>query len=102
MSSFYLDSSALVKYDIMERGSAWMAQQISAHQVMVTTLLSNVEVVCALRRARRSGRIGVAALDSAERRFLSDMRRRYFILDPDLDTTLFAVRLAMRHPLRAV
>jgi predicted nucleic acid-binding protein len=107
--SLYLDASALVKYYMTERGSAWMVQQLSpsgeygaAHQqVNVTTLLSHVEVACALWRAQRTGRITPAARDAAERRFLADMQQRFLILDADLDTTLLAVELAGRHPLRA-
>jgi predicted nucleic acid-binding protein len=109
MPSLYLDASALVKYYIAERGSAWVRRQLFSmwrpgdvlQQIAATTLLSNVEVVCALRRAHRSGRIGAAGLGSAEHRFLVDMRERYQILDADLDTVLRAVKLAERHPLRA-
>jgi predicted nucleic acid-binding protein len=109
MPSLYLDASALVKYYIAERGSGWVTRQLFSvwrpgdvfQQVVATTLLSNVEVVCALRRAHRSGRIAAAELGSTERRFLTDMRQRYQVLDADLDTTLRAVKLAERYPLRA-
>ena len=108
MPALYLDASALVKHYIIERGSAWIAEQLTmlrpddaARPFAATTLLSNVEVVCALERARRNGRIDTSSVHFARRRFLSDMRRRYLVLDANLDTALLAVRLAQRYPLRA-
>jgi hypothetical protein len=107
MHSLYLDASALVKFYITERGSAWMAQQLGQNdpdhgqQRYVTTHLSNIEVVCALERAHRSGRINSSELGSARRRFLLDMRGRYRVLTADLDMILAAVRRAQGHQLRS-
>jgi predicted nucleic acid-binding protein len=93
----YLDASALVKYYVPERGSPWVANQLDSRdldgnwvQVAVTTLLSSVEVVCAIERAVRMGRIDAASRDIARRRLLLDMRRRFRVFGVDSDLVLRA------------
>jgi predicted nucleic acid-binding protein len=104
----YLDASALVKYYVPERGSPWVANQLDSRdldgnlvQVAETTLLSSVEVVCAIERAVRMGRIDAASRDIARRRLLLDMRRRFRVFGVDSDLVLRASELAEAYPLRA-
>jgi predicted nucleic acid-binding protein len=104
----YLDASAMVKYYVAERGSAWISDLLNARDakgnwlhVAITTLLSNVEGTCALERAYRGGRIDAATRESASRRLLLDMRHRFLALDADKKAVLRAVRLAQQYPLRA-
>lgn len=108
MTTYYLDASALVKTYIPERGSEWVASLLNERgadgnwaQVVFTTLLSNVEGVCAIERAGRMGRLDGASRDSARRRLLADIRRRYRIVGVDSDLALKASELACVYPLRA-
>jgi len=108
MMYYYLDASALVKYYVPERGSQWIINLLNARgsddnwtQVAVTTLLSNVEGVCAIERAVRMGRLDAASRDIARRRLLLDMRRRFRVLGVDSDLVLRACELAQVYPLRA-
>jgi len=105
---YYLDASALVKYYVFERGSQWVSNLLDARgrdgewvQVAVTTLLSNVEGVCALERAVRVGRLDAASRDIARRRLLLDMRRRFRVLGVDSDLVVRASELAQVYALRA-
>jgi predicted nucleic acid-binding protein len=108
MTTYYLDASALVKYYIPERGSDWISDLLNDRgldgnwaQAAVTSLLSNVEGVCALERAVRSGRIDAATGDVARRRLLLDMRHRFRVLGVDSHLVLRAAGLAQLYPLRA-
>jgi hypothetical protein len=104
----YLDASALVKYYVAERGSPWVINLLDSRdpdgnwaQVAVTTLLSNVEGVCAIERAVRMGRTDAASRDIARRRLLLDMRRRFRVLGVDSDLVRRASALAEAYSLRA-
>jgi predicted nucleic acid-binding protein len=108
MTTYYLDASALIKYYIPERGSEWIGSLLNERGLdghwagaVVTSLLSNVEGVCALERAVRSGRIDFATRDVARRRLLVDMRYRFRVLGVDGHLVLRAAGLAERYPLRA-
>ena len=108
MPYYYLDASALVKYYVPERGSRWVIDLLNSGgpdgnwtRVAVTTLLSNVEGVCAIERAIRMGRLDTASRDIARRRLLTDMRHRYRILGVDSELVLRASELAEAYPLRA-
>jgi predicted nucleic acid-binding protein len=105
---YYLDTSALVKYYLAETGSAWVSGLLDDQDSrgdwihgVITTLLSNVEGMCALERAHRDGRIDTLALDSARRRLLLDLRSRYRVLGVNRAVILRAIDLAQDHPLRA-
>jgi predicted nucleic acid-binding protein len=108
MTTYYLDASALVKYYVPERGSRWVVSLLNARgsddnwtHVTVTTLLSNVEGVCAIERAVRMGRLDAGSREIARRRLLLDLRHRFRILGVDSDLVLRASELAQVHPLRA-
>jgi predicted nucleic acid-binding protein len=108
MTQFYFDSSALVKYYLTETGSGWVSGLLDGRDFrgdwicqVVTTLLSNVEGICALERAHRGGRLDTVALDSARRRLLFDLRSRYRVLGVNRAVVLHAIDLARDHPLRA-
>lgn len=57
MAWFYADSSVLVKRHVIETGSAWVVAlftHASGHAI-VTSRLSNIEVISALNRRMREG-----------------------------------------------
>jgi uncharacterized protein len=108
MNYYYLDASALVKYYVPERGSQWVINLLNSRGpdgdwilVAVTTLLSNVEGVCAIERAVRMGRLDTAGGGLARRRLLLDMRHRFRVMGVDSNLVVGASELAQVHPLRA-
>jgi predicted nucleic acid-binding protein len=108
MAHYYFDTSALVKYYLPETGSRWVSSLLDGRDFRgdwihkaVTTLLSNIEGICALERAHRDRRIDTIALDSARRRLLLDLRSRYRVLGVNKAIVLRAADLAQDHPLRA-
>ncbi|MEK7693080.1 MAG: type II toxin-antitoxin system VapC family toxin [Chloroflexota bacterium] len=63
MTLYYLDSSALAKPYLAERGSAWVSELVSAQNVAIS-MLSFAEVASALGRRSREG--GVSAAQRVE------------------------------------
>ena len=59
MTLYYLDSSALAKPYLAERGSAWVSDLVSTQNVAISTL-SFTEVASALARRSREGGISPA------------------------------------------
>ena len=103
MAIHYLDASVFVKRYLREPGSRWINNLLdrSGQASFVSSELIIVEVVCALGRAERAGRI-----DSRQREKVVDL-----VLDESssvLDSVPVsagilrgAIQLASRHPLRA-
>ena len=68
----YLDSSALVKQYVAERGSAEVSEVIAGAQVIGTALISRPEVAAALAKAVRTGALAGAEASACLRRFRED------------------------------
>lgn len=65
----YLDSSALVKRYVHERGSREVDELVGAAEALGTLLVSRTEVVAALAKGARIGSISPDAAARARRRF---------------------------------
>ena len=107
MSSFYFDSSALVKYYIIESGTAWVRNLIDsrldeqwAHAIS-TSALTWAEVISAFARRHRMGDISTHLYKALTARFLQEARLRYGRLRVNDAVIEAAVKLIQRHPLRA-
>ena len=108
MTQYYFDTSALVGTISQETGSKWVGGVLDdrnfrgdwIHKV-VTTLLSNVEGICALERAHCDGRKNTIVSASARRRLLLDLRSGYDVLGVNRAVARRAADLAQDHPLRA-
>ncbi|MDH7486025.1 MAG: type II toxin-antitoxin system VapC family toxin [Anaerolineae bacterium] len=107
MAHFYLDSSALVKYYVIERGTNWVRELIDArledqwqHSIS-TTLLSVAEVTAAFHRRRRMGEITKKLCAALVSRYLRDDRERQALIRADESVVNLAAELTERHPLRA-
>ncbi len=102
MSSFYLDSSAVVKYYIPETGSAWVRELIDAQEhESIISQLTVVEVAAAVEKRRRMKEIGQRHRVRTLARLGLDYRQRYTILRVSDSIVELAVALTGRHPLRA-
>lgn len=101
MAAFFLDSSAIAKRYVDERGSDWIAGLLdpsAGHRIHVVST-TGVEVVAALaRRLRHLGPGGDFASVIAE--FRDDYANAFWISDTDEHLVELATELAEKHALR--
>jgi predicted nucleic acid-binding protein len=103
MAAYYLDASAIAKYYLWETGNQWVTRlldQAGLHRVVSVELVV-VEVVCALTRAHREGRISLNLRDRSIKRFMSDSKATVELVSVSQRVLGRATQLAHRHPLRA-
>ncbi|MCX7855120.1 MAG: type II toxin-antitoxin system VapC family toxin [Anaerolineae bacterium] len=96
---YYLDSSALVKRYLPERGADWVRRVATSASIAMAEF-SIVEVASALARRVRAGDLDSCLCDDLLEVFLQDAEG-YSVLAPNRSTVLLAVDLTRRHPLRA-
>ena len=107
MASFYFDSSALVKYYIIESGTEWVRNLIDGRLVeewantIPTSALTWAEVISAFAKRHRMGDISTHLYRALTARFLREARLRYGRLRVNDAVIEAAVDLIQRHPLRA-
>src|SRR5262245_1135817 len=95
----YLDTSALVKLFVVERGSAEVQAWVAAANVLITARITYVEARAAMARGRRVGLLSESEL----RRAVTELDagfRTYAIVEIDEPLVLRAGRLAEAHGLR--
>jgi len=107
MAPFYFDSSALVKYYLVEPGTLWVRsiidRQVNSdweHEI-ATSILSVAEVVSAFVRRRRMKEISSELYAGIISRFLREGRRRCQLAGASETVVNLAAELIQRHPLRA-
>jgi predicted nucleic acid-binding protein len=103
VTTYYLDTSALVKRYVDEAGSTWMRDicDPSGDPVLVTSVLLIAELTSALNRRLREESILAHDYERLRDAFRRDCLREYEIL-PISDTVVeLACELLERHPLRA-
>ena len=104
MALLYLDTSALVKLYITERGSERMVELASSDaNSLATCAITQVEFHSAVDRRRRSrgGDVGEDAAERAVERFNRRFRSEAFRYPVDDQTLDLACILVSRHALRA-
>ena len=103
MAATYCDSSALVKRYVAEVGSAWVRRMVArpVHQVLYTAALTQVEVLSALQRLVREGRVDLAQAQRLTQRVTHHFARRYQVLRITRTVVTQACAALERHPLRA-
>jgi len=107
MVQFYFDSSALVKYYLVEPGTSWVRSTIDQrvnleweHEI-VTSVVSVVEVVSAFAKRRRVKDISSRLCAGAISRFLREGRHRCQLVGVNESVVDLAVQLVQGHPLCA-
>ena len=107
MGTLYFDSSALVKYYLVEPGTSWVRSTIDRrtnsnweHEI-ATSILSVAEVVSAFASRRRAKEISSKLYDGIISRFLREGRRRCQLVAASEAVVDLAAQLIHRHPLRA-
>lgn len=102
MGAYYLDSSALVKRYVQERGTGWISvitSPHSGHEIFIA-LVTGVEVVAAIARQARAGRISTQDADSIIHAFQSHFEAQYRVVLTLPTIVQRAMELAQRHGLR--
>lgn len=102
MALYCLDSSALVKWYVHERGRAWLrgiTANASGHLIHIS-LFSVAESASALARRHREGSVSASKRDRLFGAFLVDCARSYLLLRVEEDVIQCAVGLVNQYPLR--
>lgn len=103
MTILFLDSSALVKRYMKERGSTWIHAQVDlgVDNKLVVARTAWVEVCSAFARLVREGALGHADLQTTLETLRYDWNSQYQVVELDEFLTQSAVALLFKHPLRA-
>lgn len=102
MTTYYADSSALVKRYVVEVGSGWIETicDPAAGHVIALAHISLVEIAAALAVKHRQGLL----LDTVRDGLLRDLQRdghgQYWLIDVDQATVVRAIELTRRRKLR--
>ncbi len=104
MDFYYLDTSAVVKRYVAERGSAWVNLLTDPQQYAFLFLskLTLAEFVSALTRRQREGKLADAVYADLLRVFYADCQTQYQLIDLTDGIIMAATPLFERHPLRTL
>lgn len=99
----YLDTSALVKRYVAEAGSAGVRRLLAhpAQYVIYTTALAQAEVISALQRRVREGRLERAQAQRLAQRVTVHCAQRYQVITITQAIVDHACGVLQAHPLRA-
>lgn len=102
MAVYFLDSSAIVKRDIIETGTIWVVGILdpAANNRIYIAGITAVEVVSAITRRVRSGSISISDGSAAITKFRRDLTNKYSSLDITKPLITDAMKLAETHALR--
>ena len=102
MAGYFVDSSALVKRYVNERGSVWLSGLVSpaAGNDIYIARITTVEVIAALTRRARGGTIAAADASAACLLFRNDLPHDYEIVEMTETLLKCAMTLAETHGLR--
>lgn len=103
MTTYYLDTSALIKRYVQESGPTWLQTQITppAEHILLTARITMVEVFSALARRKREGSVPATDYAVAAQAFAAHSVTEYDFVELDLNLISLAWDLLVRHPLRA-
>ncbi|WP_417908776.1 type II toxin-antitoxin system VapC family toxin [Candidatus Electronema sp. PJ] len=104
VSAHFLDTSALVKKYMTEKGSAWieaLTDPDSDRQIIILASVTWVETLSAFSRLHRENRVDPELLAQTVRLFKTEWASLYHIVDVEQSDIKTAGRLVQRHPLRA-
>ncbi|MHB2021414.1 MAG: type II toxin-antitoxin system VapC family toxin [Candidatus Xenobia bacterium] len=102
MAVYYLDTSALTKLFVAERGSNWLIDQTDrdSARLMVCTI-ARAEFHSAVSRRRREGHFSPEDAEALLRDFDHELRNRYTQQPVTSIVIDYACALVQKHPLRA-
>jgi predicted nucleic acid-binding protein len=102
VTTYYADSSALVKRYVAETGSGWIQGLCdpSADHIIVLASIGLVEIAAALAVKTRQGVLPSSIRDGLLRDLQRDGHDQYWLFDVDQACVVRAVDLTRRHKLR--
>ena len=102
-SSFFVDSSGLVKRYVQETGTAWVRRltRQNPSTIIYIAHITTVEVTCAIARRRKGRTITAAKASSILRRFEQHIAGRYTVIGVTPALLEQAKRLGRTHALCA-
>lgn len=102
MTTYYLDTSALVKRYARESGTAWVMALTTPAQAhdLYTVRLTGPEMIAALFRKARTGELSRAAAIRSAQDFKDDWKWQYQVLEINAALSERAMTLAEKHGLR--
>ncbi len=103
MTTYYLDTSALIKRYINEVGSTWLRAQLNTQPQpsLIIVHLTIVEITSALTRRRRENILTSTEYQQIQNSFRSDCLNKYIIATTVGNIINQANHLLEKHPLRA-
>ena len=102
MAAYFFDTSALVKRYANEVGTSWIFSLVrpSAANHLYLARITGVELVSALTRRERAGRLSSAAVTKALARIERELANRYTTVEVTARLIGEAMKLARTHALR--
>jgi predicted nucleic acid-binding protein len=103
VSAYFLDTSALVKKYMTEKGSVWIAMLTDPDSDMkiILSRVTWVETLSAFSRLRRENKIDADMLAQTVHVFTTEWESQYHIVEIEQSDIATAGHLVQRHPLRA-
>lgn len=95
----YLDTSALIKRYVVERGSPIVQKLVSGRDAIATSMVAFAEVYSGLMRKRREGLLTPRAYAAARRQFEAEWNA-YTLVSVGQELLDLASNLIEKHPLR--
>lgn len=96
----YLDSSALIKKYVVEKGTPEVRELFASGEALWTSKVSQAEVWSAFARRRRGGDLTTAQYQTIARSFERDWRA-FAVVELSDEVMVMIRNLVERHPLRA-
>jgi predicted nucleic acid-binding protein len=106
VSTFYFDTSAVVKLYVTEAGSGWIENIVNQRSgndfvhAIGFVKIGIVETAAALTRRQRMGDITLTERNQLYASFMQDVERRYLTMAVSDDLLLLAAELTQQHLLR--
>jgi uncharacterized protein len=102
VTTYYADSSALVKRYVTEIGSGWVQTLCdpAAGHILALAQVGPVEIAAALGVKQRQGLLDSTVRDGLLRDMQRDAQNQYWLIDVDAQIVLDAIDLTRRHKLR--
>jgi predicted nucleic acid-binding protein len=102
VTTYYVDSSAIVKRYVTETGSSWVQDLCdpAAGHVIALAHVGLVEIAAALAMKTRQGLLPVPIRDGLLRDLQHDGRDQYWLMDVDQEMVVRAIELTRRQKLR--
>ena len=101
MSLYFIDTSALTKRYIPERGTSWLIREIEGQTIFVSELTS-VEMISVLARNWREKRLSQSHYEKLESELDYHLKTEYLIVELQREIFTDSRALLKKHPLRTL